>query len=255
MRKNKRLAAAVGVALLVFALGWSTDRRTFPGDRPSITLVAVQGGTLTGKVKLVGKAEENPIVDMSKEPQCAAMYTTPPRLPLVVVNSNGMLANVFVYVKRGLPAGAKYPVPRSPVFIDQRACEYTPRVFGIMVGQTLQVRNTDPLLHNVKAIGKKNRPFNISQPAAGMELNRTFTVPEVMVPLECNVHGWMHAYAGVLPHPFFATTGADGSFSIAGLPPGTYTIEAWHEKYGTQTATVTVKDNETTSADFTYTAR
>jgi plastocyanin len=255
MHTHTAVAVAAGTGLLVFALGWSADRRTVPGDRPSTTLVAVQGGTVTGKVKLAGKAPENPAVDMGEEPQCAAKYKTPPRLPLVVVNANGMLANVFVYVKQGLPADAKYPVPTSSVVIDQRGCAYAPRVFGIMVGQTLEIRNSDPLLHNIKTLGKNNRPFNISQPTAGMTLNRTFTAPEVMLRFECNVHGWMRAYAGVLSHPFFATTGTDGSFSIAGLPPGTYTIEAWHEQYGTQTATVTVKDNETTAADFTYTAQ
>jgi len=110
-----------------------------------------------------------------------------------------------------------------------------------------------PLLHNIKAMGKANRPFNISQPAAGMKTERTFSAPEVMLPFECNVHGWMHAYAGVLPYPFFATTGTDGRFTIEHLPPGTYTIEAWQEKYGTRTATVTVAGNETKTVDFTYT--
>src|SRR5437762_3117664 len=106
----------------------------------------------------------------------------------------------------------------------------------------------------IKAKGVKNRPFNISQPT-NMTSERTFSVPEVMVPLECNVHGWMHAWLAVLPHPFFSVSGADGSFSIKGLPPGTYTIEAWHEKYGTQTATVTVAGSETKTADFSFAAK
>src|SRR5438876_185322 len=106
----------------------------------------------------------------------------------------------------------------------------------------------------VRGKGVKNRPFNISQPTA-MTSTRTFSAPEVMVPLECNVHGWMQAYLGVLPHPFYAVTGADGSFTIKGLPPGTYTIEAWHEKYGTQTATVTVAGTESKTQDFTFAAK
>jgi hypothetical protein len=124
-----------------------------------------------------------------------------------------------------------------------------------MVGQNLEIKNSDPLLHNIKALGKKNRPFNISQPTAGMTTIRTFTAAEVPLPVECNVHGWMHAFVGVLPHPFFASTGAEGTFSIAGLPAGTYTLEAWHEKYGVQTATVTVTGSDTKTADFTYTAK
>src|SRR5205823_2642664 len=116
------------------------------------------------------------------------------------------------------------------------------------------VVNADGILHNIKAKGTKNRPFNISQPAV-MTSDRTFSAPEVMVPLECNVHGWMHAWLGVLPHPFFGVSGSDGSFTIKGLPPGTYTIEAWHEKYGTQTATVTVAGSETKTADFSFAAK
>jgi hypothetical protein len=216
---------------------------------------ALGGAAVTGEVKFVGRAPANPPIDMSEEPQCKGDYPTTPHEPVVVVNPNGTLSDVFVYVKAGLPAGATYPAPATPVVIDQKGCLYHPRVFGMMVGQPLQIVNSDPLLHNIKAMGKENRPFNISQPAAGMTTERTFTAREVMLPFECNVHGWMHAFAGVLPYPFFATTGSDGRFTIKDLPPGTYTIEAWHEKYGTQTATVTVRGSETKTVDFTYPAK
>jgi len=206
-------------------------------------------------VKFVGKAPANPPIDMSEEPKCKADYTTAPHQLIVAVNPNGTLSNVFVYVKSGVPAGATYPTPSTPVVIDQQGCLYHPRVFGIMVGQPLDIKNSDPLLHNIKALGKANRPFNISQPAANMTTTRTFTTQEVMLPVECNVHGWMHAYAAVLPYPFFSTTGADGKYTISNLPAGTYTVEAWHEKYGTQTATVTVQDGEAKTAGFTFTAQ
>jgi len=212
------------------------------------------GATITGKVKFVGKAPANPEIDMSEEAKCAAKYTSTPHEPVVAVNANGTLANVFVYVQAGLPAGGKYPVPTTAVTIDQDGCMYHPRVFGIMVGQTLTIKNSDGLLHNIKAMGKKNRPFNISQPTT-MTTDRSFTAEEIMLPFECNVHGWMHAFAGVMSHPFFSTTGTDGSFAIKGLPPGTYTLAAWQEKYGTQTATVTVKAGETKVSDFTFTAK
>lgn len=244
MRNVSRITP-VGLGLLGLAICVRTG-----GSAP--LRAAQQGGTVSGSVKFVGAAPKNPTIDMSEEPQCAADYKTPPSDPIVVVNPNGTLANVFVYVKSGLPADAKYPTPTTPVVIDQKGCEYHPRVFGIMVNQPLEIRNSDPLLHNIKTRSKQNRPFNISQPTAGMTLTKSFATPEVMLPFECNVHGWMHAYAGVLDHPFFAVTGSDGSFSIKGLPPGTYTIEAWHEKYGTQTATVTVTATGTATADFSY---
>jgi len=221
---------------------------------PSAPTVAPGNATVTGQVKFVGKAPENPAIDMSEEAKCKASYTTQPRQHVVMVNPNGTLADVFVYVKAGLPEGT-YPVPATPVEIDQQGCMYHPRVFGIMVGQTLAIKNSDPLLHNIKAMGKANRPFNISQPTANMTTDRTFTAREVMLPFECNVHGWMHAYAGVLPYPYFATTGSDGKFTIANLPAGTYTIEAWQENYGTLTDTVTVAANATKTVDFTYKAK
>ncbi len=213
------------------------------------------GATITGKVKLTGTKPTNPRIDMTEEPACKAKHQTPPTAETVVVSASGMLANAFIYVKSGLPAGAKYQAPATPVVIDQDGCRYKPHVFGLMVGQTLEIRNSDPLLHNIKAKATKNRPFNISQPTAGMKSNRTFSAAEVMVSLECNVHGWMNAYVGVMAHPFYAVSGADGSFSIPGLPAGTYEVEAWHEKLGTQTVTVTVPATGSKTQDFTFAAK
>ena len=121
-----------------------------------------------------------------------------------------------------------------------------------MVGQDLEIRNSDPIMHNIKAVPIENRGFNISQPKAGMTSTRSFRTPEIMVPLECNVHGWMHAHVGVMEHPYFDVSGADGSFTIEGLPAGTYQIEAWHEVFGTRTGSVTVADDETGAVAFTF---
>ena len=247
---------AVGLLLLAGACGKGEKASSPPGaSTPAAAPAAPAGGggaTVTGQVKLVGAAQPNPAIDMGEEPKCKAAYATTPHEPIVTVNSNGTLANVFVYVKTGLPADAKYPTPTAPVTIDQSGCLYHPRVFGIMVGQGLAIKNSDGILHNIKAMGKKNRPFNISQPTTMTTERPGFAAPEVMLPFECNVHGWMHAFAGVLPHPFFSTTGGQGSFTIAGLPPGTYTIEAWHERYGTRDATVTVQGTETKTVDFNF---
>src|SRR6266850_3008808 len=241
---NRRLLGMIGGAVVLAVVASSAARQTAE---------AVQAGaTVSGKVKFTGVRPTNAKIDMSEEAACKAKYPTPPTVETVVVNANGTLANVFVYVKAGLPAGATFPAPTTPVVLDQNGCRYHPHVLGVMVGQNLEILNSDPVLHNIKAKAVKNRPFNVSQPSAGMKTMRTFAVPEVMVALECNVHGWMNAWLGVLPHPFYAVSGADGSFSIKGLPPGTYTIEAWHEKYGTQTATVTVAGAETKTADFSF---
>jgi hypothetical protein len=252
----KRGIVAAGLLVLALACGEkATSEKGAAADAPVLVPRAASGGaTVAGVVKFVGQAPANPAIDMSEEPKCKAKYTTPPHQRIVVVNPNETLSGVFVYVKSGLPPDAKYSPPSKPVVIDQEGCRYHPRVLGIMIGQPLQIENSDPLLHNIKATGKANRPFNISQPAAGMTTERTFTAREVMLPLECNVHGWMQAYIGVLPHPFFSTTGTDGAYTIKNLPPGTYTIEAWQEKYGTRTATVTVQDDETKTVDFTYTS-
>jgi len=209
------------------------------------------GGSITGTVKFSGTAPANPTIDMSEEAACKAKHSGTITDPQVVVNG-GNLANAFVYVKSGLPAGATYTAPSTPVVIDQNGCLYAPRVFGIMVGQPLEIRNSDPVLHNIKAVPTANRGFNISQPTEGMKTTRTFDTPEVMVPLECNVHSWMNAHVGVMSHPFFAVSGENGSFSITGLPAGTYEIEAWHEKLGTRTATVTVPEGGAGTAELTF---
>jgi len=216
--------------------------------------VTQSAGSITGQVKFTGAKPANAKIDMSEEPKCAEKHKTAPTAE-TVVGQPSALANVFVYVKSGLPADYKSTTPPTPVVIDQDGCQYKPHVFGLQVGQPMEIRNSDPVLHNIKAKATKNRPFNISQPTAGMKTPRTFSTAEVMVALECNVHGWMNAFVGVLPHPFFTVTGNDGSFSIKDLPPGTYTLEAWHEKYGVQTATVTLSGNKWGTTQFTFAAK
>lgn len=161
------------------------------------------------------------------------------------------LQNVFVYVKDGL-GNLAFPVPTEPVLLDQEKCRYTPRVLGVRVGQPIAIRNGDPLLHNVRADPKINQPFNMGEPLQGVSFTRTFSTREVMVPIKCDVHAWMNAWLGVLDHPFFGTTGANGLVQLNGLPPGTYTIEAWHEQLGTRTETVTIAAKESKDVRFTF---
>ena len=254
---NRRLLTVISGAFVLTVCSPKDDgaARAAPATPPP-SEESQAGGTITGKIKFTGARPTNPRIDMSEEVACKNKYPAPPTAETVVVNANGTLSNVFVYVKAGLPAGATYPAPTTPVLLDQSGCRYHPHVLGIQVGQPLGIKNSDPLLHNIKAKGVKNRGFNVSQPnVTPTPMLKTFAQPEVMVSLECNVHGWMNAFLGVLPHPFYSVTGTDGGFSIKGLPPGTYTIEAWHEKYGTQTATVTVTGTETKTSDITFAAR
>ena len=148
------------------------------------------------------------------------------------------MANVMVRVKG--PVQGSFPVPATPVVIDQKGCQYHPHVLGIRAGQTLQLRNSDGLLHNVHALPKVNTPFNMAMPANRLTADSKFGKEEGMFLVKCDVHGWMTAYVGVFANPFFSVSGTDGKYKISGLPPGNYEIEAWHEKLGTQTAKVTV---------------
>jgi plastocyanin len=189
---------------------------------------------------------------MEADPRCPAEPGTTSEL--LVVGAGNALQNVFVYVKEGL-GQRTYAVPGTPVRLDQKGCRYVPHVFGVQVGQAMQIANSDPTLHNVNAAPKENKGFNFGQVPTTPAVTRTFDRAEIGVPFRCDVHSWMNAYAGVVPHPFFAVTKADGSFEIKGLPPGTYTLELWHEQLGTQTQSVTVDGQTPAKLNATFKAR
>ena len=211
----------------------------------SITALSnANAATLTGKVAFQGTAPPAQIIKADADPRCKLMHPNGIAADEVIVNPNGTLKNVFVYVKEGL-AGKTFEAPKATVVFDQKGCQYSPKVFGIQVNQPLEIVNSDDTLHNVHALPANSQPFNLGMPIKGMKIKRTFTKPEVMVKIKCEVHPWMRAYAGVLDHPFFAVTGGDGTFEIKDIPPGQYVLEAWHEKYGTTTQAVTVTaDNQ-----------
>jgi plastocyanin len=190
-------------------------------------------------------------VDMSNDPACVEAHRGKAYDESEVVNSNGTLANVFVYVKTGLE-GKQFPAPATPATIDQKGCWFAPRVLGIQVGQTLSVVNSDPVTHNIHPMAEINREWNHSQGAGDEPLGRKFTKPEVMIRVKCNIHSWMHAFIGVVDHPYYAVSGATGTFTIPNLPPGDYTLEAWHEKLGAQDQKITVSPSGKVTADFTF---
>jgi plastocyanin len=156
-----------------------------------------------------------------------------------------------VWVSKGLE-GKSFEPPAEPVVLDQKGCCYSPHVFGAQVGQKLVVRNSDPVTHNVHSFAKKNKAFNQSQQSGGKAIEQVLDKEEVLMQLKCDIHGWMSSYVGVVPHPFFAVTGAAGSFEITGLPPGEYTLSAKHEVFGAQKTTITVSEGGTVEASFTF---
>jgi hypothetical protein len=208
-------------------------------------------GNVTGKINFKGSKPAATKIKMSADPKCVKMHDGKDvESDQVIVNPNGTLQNVFVYIKSGVKA--KYPTPKEKITFDQKGCTYHPRVFGMMVSQPIEIINSDPTLHNVHSLPKNNTQFNIAQPKQGMKMTKTFDKPEVMVKIKCEVHNWMAAYVGVLDHPFYAVSDDKGNFEIKNLPAGDYEIEAWHEKYGTKTMKVTVGATDTKTADFTF---
>jgi len=250
-RESELPVVLLGLALVLAGCGGGAEPPApSDGDQEAPEVAATGGGTISGMINFSGTAPENEPILMDAEPICAEQYPDGAFQESVVENANATLQNVFVYVKEGLP-DQEWPVPSEGVLLDQSGCRYHPHVLGIQAGQTLIIRNSDGILHNIHPMPVNNRPFNLGQPVE-MDSEKSFNTPEVMIPVECDVHDWMLGYIGVLSHPFFAVSGSDGSFSISGLPAGDYVVEAWHELYGTQTISVSVAEGGTEQIEFSY---
>jgi len=169
----------------------------------------------------------------------------------VIINTNGTLRNVFVYISSSFGA-LQFPIPAAPVILDQRGCRYLPHVFGLRVGQTLEILNSDSTLHNVHASPERNRAFNIGMTRLLKKASRSFDRQEIMIPLHCNVHPWMSAFAGVVDHPFFAVTNTAGTFELGPLPPGEYEVLAWHERFGILKHRVKLQASENRQVEFIF---
>jgi hypothetical protein len=235
-----RIAVAATTLAIIGIIGAARAR----GDQ------APASGALTGQVRFEGAAPKPRPVRMEADPLCVpvgrgVVFET------LQVDGKGGLKDAFVYVKDGL-RGRTFPAPKTPVQLDQKGCRYDPHVFGVQVGQPVLISNSDPAVHNVNAQSKVNPRFNLIQPKGTPRSTRTFSKPEIMVPIRCDVHPWMGSWIGVLEHPFFSVSRADGAFEIKGLPPGSYTIEAWHEELGIQTQKVTVDGKKPATATFTF---
>jgi len=246
-------------ATVVACGGGEPSNKSADASSPSATpagqrVDTATAGTVKGVVMIDGVVPKNEPIKMNADPVCVTANKTPQAQESYIVSSDGKtLGNVFVYVKDGL-GNYVYDTPTESAKIDQQNCRYHPHVFGMRVGQPLEIVNSDPTLHNIHAMPKGNSEFNTGQPIQGMKTTHTFDKPEVMVPFKCDVHGWMNAYVGVLPHPYFAVTKDDGKFELANLPPGTYTIEAWHEKLGPMTQSVTIAAKDSKDITFSFKA-
>ncbi len=224
-------------------------------EGPSATAPAADvanAGKITGTITYTGTDPDTPIQMASADPVCGSLHQTPVTTQ-TVETKDGKLASVFVYVKSGLE-GKTFPAPTEAKTLDQQGCQYHPHVFGLQVGQTLKIKNSDATLHNIHALPKTNQEFNTAQPFQNAVFERKFDKTEVMVHFKCDVHPWMSSYVGVVDHPYYAVSGEDGTFEIGNLPPGTYTIEMWHETLGPQTQQVTVEPNGTATVNVAYPA-
>ena len=242
-----RAALFAGLALLAACSGTKSESAPAPAF---FQVDPTTAGTITGKVEFVGKPSQHKTVAMDSDPQCAKLHARPLSDDAIAVNNNA-LANVFVYIKQGLE-GKTFALPTDPVVIDQKGCWFGPRVLGVQVGQTLKVTNSDPVTHNIHPLAQVNREWNQSQEPGAEALTRKFTQPEVMIRVKCNIHGWMHAWVGVIAHPYFAVTGTDGTFQLRNVPPGNYVIETWQEELGKQEQQITLAPSGKSELVFKY---
>ncbi len=225
-----------------------------PATEPAFQVDPATAASIHGTVKYEGTKPKPQLIDLSSDPQCVKAHGGKQYDESLLVNGKGDLANAFVYISKGLE-GKTFALTGEPVTIDQKGCWFRPRVLGVRVGQTLDVVNSDPVTHNIHPMPHDNREWNHSQGPGDPPMHRKFTKAEIGIPVKCNIHGWMHASISVVDSPYFAVTKDDGSFDLPNLPPGTYTVTAWHEGLGTQDATVTVAASGKGTADLTFHAK
>jgi len=253
MKKKSSIGLGMASVLILAGCGGNKEPATTENAvLPMITVDPATTGTITGKVAFIGEKPVMPILSMDATPACARQHSSPVRSEEVIVNGNGTLKNVLVWVKAGLPPG-RWPMPGATAKLDQRGCVYTPHVLGVMTNQRIEITNSDPTSHNVHSLAQANREWNESQAPGSEAKIKAFPREEIAIPLKCNVHPWMRCYVGVVSHPFFVVTGDDGTFTISALPRGEYTLGAWQERYGTREVRVAVRPKETKTADFSFT--
>ena len=253
------MAACLALGVAVISCGNKQESGGTAGSAPAANAAgkpvdAATAASITGIIKLDGTPPKMKNINMAAEPNCAKEHAAAPAMTEdVLAGDNGTLQNVFVYLK-GDFSQYNLPVPTTPAVIDQKGCQYHPHVVGMMAGQPLNVINSDMTTHNIHPVPKNNREWNESQPPGAPPIMQSFAREEIAIPVKCNVHPWMKAWIAVDSSPYFQVTGKDGSFTIQNVPPGTYTLTAWHETYGPMEQSVTVGPSEKKTVDLTYKA-
>ncbi len=258
MRFGKVVLTGLLLVLLIAACGGGGEgTATTPpaeeegGGVAAKTVDPATAGDIKGKVTFSGETDRGNRIRMNADPSCHAQHNEPVYPQEVKTGEGGALENVFVWVKSGLEDYGFEP-PADPATLDQKGCIYIPHVFGVQTRQKIQIKNSDPTTHNINPAPANNRDWNKSQAPNQAPLEESFARQEVMIPIKCNVHPWMRSYIGVVAHPYFAVTGSDGTFELKGLPPGQYTVEAWHEKLGTKEAQVTLAASGSEEIAFSF---
>jgi hypothetical protein len=245
MRLNRTKLPATVFLLLGVTVLFGTDRVEADDESPAVAGVVTFDGPRP-KRKTIRMIEKR-----GKPSDCQQLHKALLLDENRMVSEKGELANVFIYIKKGLEK-KNYPLPKEPVVLNQGKCMFRPRVQGVRVGQDFIMKNADPLTHNIRSFSFRNRAFNIAQPAKSEDRKKVFTRPEKAVMIQCDIHSWMKAYYFVMDHPYFAVTNEKGQFKIEGLPPGEYTLAAWHEELGDQEAKITVAANGSAEVDFSF---
>src|ERR1700674_3484302 len=217
----------------------------------TMTSGASGGGTVSGKITYEGTPAKQKPIDMSKEPSCAKQYATPPPTETVVTGPNNALVNVVVYISAGAPDEGP---PSQPAVFTQKGCRYRPHVLAFQVNQPLEIANADQTSHNIHPLAKINREWNKSQPPGTPPIVDKYDKAE-MIPVKCNIHPWMHGTFAVLKNSHYSVSGDDGGFKLPNLPPGKYTVTAFHESYGEQTQDVVIAGSETKTVNFVFKAK
>jgi hypothetical protein len=250
MRSRKLIGGALlSLGLFLSACSSSkTEEKPVAETDPPYTVTGNEG-SISGTIAFSATAPSPKKIQMDSDPVCAK--TGQNAVAEDVVVNNGKLANVFVYVKSGLPKNS-FPASTDEVTLDQIGCRYVPHVVGLRTNQALKITNSDATAHNVHPVPQNNREWNESQYPGSPALVKKFPLEDIAVPVKCNQHSWMKAWVAVVKHPFFAVSAADGTFSIKGLPPGQYELEAWHEKLGSKTLQITVSEKGEAKGDFSF---